>query len=148
MKTTVLVTCSLLTCASLFAQNEEAAIRKVLHDETTAFFKHDFSKTYSYWHITPQSLAVVSEINGNVLYLTDRELNAAYVNKVLRDTLLPDHFERTKWLLRVQGNTAYVTFQQATFKAQTAVQTYESRYMEKINGQWKIISMTVVGFKE
>ena len=149
MKTIILVLSTMLIGTKIFAQQENAAIKEVLQNETTAFFKHDFSKSYSFWHITPESLGVVSESDGQVLYLTSKELNAEYTAKALRDAVFPDRVERSKWLLQVRGNTAYVTFQQTAFKGNsTTGQTYESRYMEKIDGHWKIISMTVVNFKK
>lgn len=132
-----------------FAQQEETAIKAVLDKETTAFFKHDFKSSYSFWRLKPQSLAIVSEPDGKVLYLTGKELNADYTAKALEATVFPDEFKRSDWRFQVQGSAAYVTFEQTVSKANTVTgQTYESRYMEKVNGEWKIISMMVVNFKK
>lgn len=147
MKIILIILGTILINSKILAQ-EDVSIRDVLQKETTAFFKHDFITSYTFWHIIPQSVAIVSETDGRVLYLTGHELNTEYTAKALQSAIFPDRFERSNWLIRVKGSTAYVSFQQSVFTGNAITgQTYESRYMEKIAGQWKIISMTVVNFK-
>lgn len=149
MKTTIIVLFTMFSSIGAFAQVEEQAIKKVLAEETTSFFKHDFKTSYSKWHIVPQSVAIVSHLNGDILYLTDKELDVAYTTKALSKTVFPDTFDRSHWKFRINAASAYVTFDQTVLKGKKIIgKTYESRYMEKISGQWKIISMNVVNYKK
>lgn len=53
---------------------------------------------------------------------------------------------RTGWNIRAVGNTAFVTFEQRDESLDTKVirETAETRYMEKIDGAWKIVNVSVV----
>ncbi len=149
MKTITFLLLMSFLSSSGFAQTDEAAIKEVLTRETTAFFKHDFKAAYAEWHTIPESVAIVSSLDGNVLYLTDKELNAAYTAKELSAAVFPDTFNRSNWKFRIQGSTAYVVFEQTVWKGKEITgHTYETRYMEKAGGQWKIVSMNVVNYKK
>jgi len=149
MKTIALTLLALIISVKGFTQSEETAIKKVLTQETTSFFKHDFKASYAQWYIIPQSSGIVSSLDGKVLNLTDKELNAAYTTEHLAATKFPDSFERSNWKFRIRGAAAYVTFDQTGFKEKKiAGWSHEARYMEKISGQWKIVAMTVAEYKK
>ncbi|MRG47330.1 hypothetical protein GFS24_19575 [Chitinophaga sp. SYP-B3965] len=149
MKTISIVLFAMFSSIGAFAQAEEQAIKKVLAEETTSFFKHDFKTSYSKWHVVPQSVGIVSHLNGETLYLTDKELDVAYTTKELSKTVFPDTFDRSRWKFRINATSAYVTFDQNSLKGKKIIgQTHESRYMEKISGEWKIVSMNVVNYKK
>jgi hypothetical protein len=149
MKSITLVLLALVFSITGFAQTDEAAIKEVLARETTSFFKHDFKAAYAEWHVVPQSTGIVSSLDGNVLFLTAKELSAAYTTKELSSVVFPDTFNRSDWLFRINPNSAYVAFNQIGLKEKEIVErTYETRYMEKVNNQWKIVSMTVVNHKK
>ncbi len=52
----------------------------------------------------------------------------------------------TGWNIHTSGKTAFVTFSQRVENLDTKVvrETAEARYMEKINGDWKIVNVSVV----
>ncbi|MFT3823643.1 MAG: hypothetical protein QM731_06965 [Chitinophagaceae bacterium] len=149
MKALLLILLTTFFSSIAFTQQEDAVIKDILQKETTAFFNHDFKTSYSYWYIKPQSLAIVSESDGKVLQLTSKELNAIYTASSLKTAVFPKEFKRSDWRFQIKGDAAYVTFEQTASSDNEMIgRTYESRYLEKINGQWKIISMTVVNFKK
>ena len=149
MKSTTFLLLTLLGSVASFGQSDEAAIKDALARETTAFFKKDFKAAYSEWNVAPQSTGIVSLLDGNVLYLTNKELNAEYVTKELSSTAFPDKFDRSDWLFRINPASAYVSFHQTALKGTEIVErTYETRYMEKVNNQWKIVAMAVINHKK
>lgn len=150
MKSILSLLATLFLGISCYSQTaDEVTIKDVLTKETTAFFKRDFKTSFSYWHIIPQSVAIVSMADGEVLRLTDKELNAAYTANALQSNIFPDSFGRSLWLFKINGNAAFVSFEQSVFTEKKITgKTYECRYMEKINGQWKIVAMTVVNVKQ
>ncbi len=126
------------------AQNEDAAIRKAIEDETSTFHTNaDRNVFLSYWNITDGTVMLYSG-GGNVVSLTGAQMKAATANGTIP---LPDGAVAAyeNFVIRSSGNVAWATFtQQDTKKDGTkTAKLQEFRLMEKINGAWKITSSSV-----
>ena len=54
---------------------------------------------------------------------------------------------RTDWNFRIVGNGAYVTYTEKDEAEGTTSHFYESRFMEKMDGAWKIVAVNAVAYK-
>jgi hypothetical protein len=134
-----------VTCLLAVAQDTENAIKNVLNAETKAFFDRDAKKMVSYWHITPQTsmyiiLSPKFVINDNA----DSLKNYSLTGEPTKMDLNQIGSTRTNWNFCINGTNAYVTFDANLGNAQEKQYTHETRFMEKIDGEWKIVSSNVV----
>ncbi len=127
------------------AQTDEAAIKDVLKQETEAFYNRDAQKMISVWHVTPQTAMYVFLPNDRLYYRSGDQLTVENMQKAWSPTPIKATAERSGWNIRVNGTSAYVTYEQATSQeGQETSHSHETRYMEKIAGAWKIVSSNVV----
>ena len=137
----------LLFCTSLLviAQTDETAIKNVLNDETKAFYDRDAKKMVSYWHKTMQTTMYIVLSPDNIITKNASSLNADSLQKnMLSGEPLKMDFGRTNWIFCINERSAYITFDQIPNDPQEKQYTHETRFMEKINGEWKIVSSNVV----
>jgi|SRR5450755_450316 hypothetical protein len=128
-----------------FAQTEEIAIKNVLNEETKAFYDRDAHKMVSYWHQTPQTTMYIIISPAHVIDTRGASFNADSIQKnMLGGEPLKIDFHRENWIFCINDNSAYVTFDQISNDTQAKQYTHETRFMEKINGSWKIVSSNVV----
>ncbi len=142
----ILITLAFLAinlCAAM-AQNEDAAIRKAIEEETITFHTNaDRNVFLSYWNITDATVMLYSG-GGNVVSLTGAQMNDATKNGTIPpvDGSVASY---ENFLVRSSGNVAWASFtQQDTKKDGTKTPRMQQfRLMEKINGAWKITSSSV-----
>jgi hypothetical protein len=134
-----------LTSLLAVAQDNEIAIKKVLNSETKAFFDRDAKKMVSYWHITPQtSMYIILSPKFIINYNADSLKNYQLTGQPTKMDLDQIGSIRTNWIFCITGKNAYVTFDANLGNAQEKQYTHETRFMEKIDGDWKIVSSNVV----
>ncbi len=120
---------------------DETAIKATIDGETNAYQAADYKTYQGYWAKVPYASFVVNgqQYVGDALWKAADGMFAAAkpmnVNTV-----------RTGWNIRAVGNTAFVTFAQRdeNLDTKSVSETAEARYLEKINGNWKIVNVTVV----
>jgi ketosteroid isomerase-like protein len=142
MKKTI---CLALTCVlflSAVAQKDEDAIKKVIADETTAFYAKDAKAMMSFWHPMPQSTLFVVINPDQTVSHNGSSMTVDSVKGMLTGNPETVNFTRTNWVFCMSGSAAYVTFEQSLAEEKTY--SHETRFMEKINGDWKIVSSNVV----
>lgn len=145
---TILALCLSLLLSNAFAQSkDEEVIKSVIEKETNAWFARDATKMESYWAKVPQTTQCVSLL-GDVVIFNTAESNKgkdpfADVGTVPQKATVT----RTNWNFRIVGNGAYVTYKEKDESAGMENHFYESRFMEKMNGQWKIVAVNAVAYK-
>ena len=148
MKTLFLIlalsaTALLATPQTVRAQSsaDDTAIKTVIDAEKLASDAADYKTYLSYWAKVPYASFLINgqQYVGDVLWKT---MDQVWANKKPEKA----NTTRTGWNIRTVGNTAFVTFEQRSENADTKAvrESAETRYMEKIDGAWKIVNVSVV----
>jgi Domain of unknown function (DUF4440) len=159
----VIPTFVMLATGSIYAQTDhtkldyqttpnpdEIAVRKAIEDETAAYHRGDVEAWQAGFANKPytermhQSLKVLAKtpyLKGENL----RQGHAAFAkaHKATTQSAVLSDFEA-----HISGNTAWATYTQETRNASGTVVGKERglRILEKIEGEWKIVLMSFVGF--
>jgi hypothetical protein len=141
----------LLMMSSLtFAQNtkEEAAIKAIIEKETEAWFNRDATQMLACWADVPQITQCVSLL-GDVVIFNNADMNKdnRLFKELAKEAPIKASVARSDWNIRIVGNAAYVTFKQMDTIGGATNYYHEGRFMEKLNGQWKIVAVNVAAFK-
>lgn len=145
-KLLILVSLFALTLNFAKAQSEAAAIQKMIEAESFAF--HNNADRYafmSYWNIIEGAHLVYSG-NGTCLLLKAADMKTAAEKGEIPKA---DHAktEMTNYVIRNNGNVAWASFdQKSTISDGKVSNQHEFRCLEKIGGEWKIISSSVHGY--
>ena len=147
MKTLILAlalsaTALMATTQTTLAQSaDDAAIKTVIDDEKKASDAADYTAYKSHWASVPYASFLINgqHFVGDVLW---KVMDQVWANKKPAKA----NTVRTGWNIRAVGNTAFVTFEQRDENLDTKAvrETAETRYLEKIGGEWKIVNVSVV----
>lgn len=137
----VLAACCLLAAA----QNDEAAIKDVLLRETKAFYNRDVNGFLHCWHVVPQTMLYVVVDPHKVITMSGNEMVKEKLENKWKSGPVDISIDRGDWSFYIKGKNAYVTFDQTTTetKAKKKSFSHEARFMEQVNGEWKIVSSFV-----
>jgi hypothetical protein len=138
MKSYVLTNLLFLLClSSLFGQkNEEAAIQQLLENETEAFTKMSLADVVkTYWIMDDKTLLNVTMPDGN--HIQEK------LSDLLEDTQVPPEghakVQKMDFKFSIFDQAALVSFKQTvTTEEGDKVNSHEIRFLEKVNGVWKI----------
>lgn len=121
-------------------------IRQVIENETMAWLKNDGKKMGSFWADLPYAAHTVTDELGKAYDITASEIGELVARLSTQKPNKPGTtFVNSKYNIRPNGNAAWATFEQSfLFPDGTKTMNMESRYLEKIDGQWKIIHMTSI----
>ena len=122
-------------------KDEEEAIKKMLDEEKKASDAADFKAYKSHWVEAPY---VSFQYNG-LSFVGDAFWKSAeekFAGKKPSNNITT----RSDWNFTIKGGAAFVTFSQKTenVEKKTTYETYEQRYVEKVNGEWKMVNMTAI----
>lgn len=139
MKKMILTTLLALCGLFVYAQSaDEAAIKKVCEAETRTWLDGDKAGHAACWHIQPYSLVMVSLADGTFLSAAGNEIIAVEEKAIGGGGT----FTNSNYVIRINGNTAWATFDQAGADGKGNKMTAkELRVLEKVNGEWKIVVM-------
>ncbi len=158
MKTKLLLLALLLSCGAGFAQtsatntqsesrtSDEAAIKKTIEGMTTSMYARDFKTYLNYWADASYVSRVSTDREGKVTKMTGEELRKQ-VEQYATQNLKPSQEKATRenWVIRVNGNSAFAMFDQYNqYLDGTTRHSVEERYLERMNGEWKIVNVTVL----
>ena len=121
---------------TLFAQSEEEKIKALLNAETEDFTKMAFADVVKkHWILDDKAMVLVTMPDGNHVIEKKEEL--------LADLAVPPaghaQVQKSDYQFFINGNTALVTFTQVvTTDEGDKVNSHEIRYLEKVDGAWKI----------
>jgi hypothetical protein len=138
----------LFSIATAQKKNDTAAIKALIEKETKAFFEIDFKSWADSWAQTPYafwSFADTTDVNSfsgweNISNGFSEYFRTAKPSKA--------NIERN-WLdIKIFGNGAYARFTQHVKDNTARAPQAEVRVLEKINGQWKIVCVTVIAIEK
>ncbi|MFN7120185.1 MAG: YybH family protein [Saprospiraceae bacterium] len=136
--------CAFFTVSAQSQSADEAVIKKLLYDCTMAALTGDYdawAATYAhvpYLYVNGVTAQSPTKVTGWEAFSELRKpaiLNNAK-NKGQQLSLTHENMN-----IRVSGNTAWAYYDQTN---PNGAQSWEHRVLEKINGTWKIVSMTAV----
>lgn len=140
----------LLLCysSSILAQKDSkdiTAIKQVIEKETKAFFEIDRSTWQDQWAHTPYSFWSFADTTDVNFFSGWDNINSGF--EVYFTTSKPSKakIEREWESINIYGKAAYVRFKQKVADEDiTRGEQAEVRFLEKIDGQWKIVNVTVI----
>ncbi len=161
MKTNIFTLALLLLSAATFAQtaagnvqsdsrtSDEAAIKKTIEGVTTSMYARDFKTYLNYWADAPYVSRVSTDREGKVTKMTGDQYRKQ-VEQYATQNLAPSQEKATRdnWLIRINGNSAFAVFDQYNKRPDgTNRHSVEERYLERTNGEWKLVNVTVLAGK-
>lgn len=120
---------------------EEAAIKQVIEAEKAAYDAADYKTYLSHWARVPYASCLIfgEQYVGDALW---KQMDKIWANK----KPVKNNNNRSNWNIHIRSDAAFVTFslQVENTETKSVWETAQARYMEKRDGQWKIVNMTVV----
>jgi hypothetical protein len=145
MKNLLLITLFISCVTALTAQSaDESAIQKVCEAETRAWLEKDAATFNNCWQIRPYSRIIVTTEDGQTFSIGADQLKAATTENMAGDG---GTFANSNYQIHVDGNSAWTTYDEVKTDAAGAHPSYEMRLLEKVNGVWKIVGMSVHHYK-
>ncbi|WP_373331129.1 hypothetical protein [Salmonirosea aquatica] len=119
-------------------------IRRVLEAETQAWLDNDGEKMGTFWADLPYAAHTVTDEGGKAYDITATEIGEMVDRLSTQKPNKPGTiFVNTNYNIRPNGHAAWASYEQ-TFRypdGRAPVTNLESRYLEKIDGEWKISHM-------
>ena len=138
--TALLIASSSFAFGQKKAASEEAAIQKVIEQESRYFWARDFKNWQKLWVQEPYTIWTAAS-NTGVRQFHGWDTWKAEVENLFKESPDPIPYDgdvkKNKYNFRIYGDGAWVTFEQDN-KGTT---TYETRIMEKHGGKWKIAAV-------
>ncbi len=121
-------------------------IRQVIEAETTAWLNNDGERMGSYWADLPYAAHTVTDEQGKAYIITATEIGQMVARLSTQKPNQPGTtFTNTDYNIRPNGNAAWASFEQVfRYPDGRTVSNLENRYLEKIDGEWKITHMTSI----
>jgi hypothetical protein len=135
------------TVRGAFGQTpDETAIKATIRRETLSYFAADAKAWSDCWAALPES---------NNLYYSDQSHKVGQTSMAKPDLNIVANrkpaqikIETTKEQLRINGNVAFMQYDQHATRDDGAQDySHQTRYLEKINGIWKIIHVGSISYK-
>ena len=120
---------------------EKDAIKKVIAAETQAYIDKDMTAMDNAYLIAPFTTNVGNVPQGTIKMIHRyKDGKAPIRTKEELDAVLPiSNIERYNWNIQVRGDVAWAAFDQKLDVVGSRVSSIETRFLEKLNGQWKIV---------
>ena len=128
-------------------KEDSTAITTLLEKETTAWHARDAEAMAACWANTEYALTAVYHgvmaSNNGVAYFTNPKKDMPEKVKTMVASMgKPDGstFKNENYVMNISGATAFVHFYETTTSGDGSKRTdYQIRYLERINGEWKIV---------
>ena len=133
-------------------KEEEAAIKKVIEKETQTWLDRDAEGMTSCFANVEYALQLVYHgnmaSNNGIAYSTNEKKNVPEQLKAFVASMGKSDgstFKNDNYMVRVSGASAFAYFDLTTTSTTGEKQHfYETRYLEKVNGEWKIVYVGAV----
>lgn len=123
---------------------DELDIKKVCESETKTWLSGDLKSYVECWQVQPYSFVIVTLEDGTLISLTADQLSNPDP-KVMGGG---GTFENSQYNIRINGNSAWATYDEVKTSAKgEQMRSKELRLLEKIDGKWKIVSLTAHHYK-
>jgi hypothetical protein len=157
---TLVTLCTLLTIDPVEAQNkkvkpatesntnDEALIKSIIEKETKAFFEIDQKTWAGYWAHVPYafwSFADTTDVNS---FSGWADIYDGFDNYFKTSKPSTAKIHRDWHHLKIRGDLAYIRFTQHVRGEIMRPPQAELRVMEKINGEWKIVCVSVIAIQK
>jgi hypothetical protein len=130
------------------SKNDSDAIKSVIEQETKAFFEIDKQSWQDSWAHSPYafwSFADTTDVNS---FSGWENIEKGFADYFRTAKASKAEIDRT-WLdIKIFGNGAYARFTQHVKDNSARPPQAEVRVLEKINGQWKIICVSVIAMEK
>ncbi len=127
-----------------FAQtSDESDIKKVCEAETRAWLEKDATTFNNCWQQRPYSRIIVTTEEGQTISIRSDQMAAATVENMGGGGT----FANSNYQIHVEDNSAWATYDELKTDAAGPHPSYEIRLLEKVNGAWKIVGMSVHHYK-
>jgi len=133
---------------------EKAAIIQVINDETQAYLDYDYEKVISYFIQDSLNFRLSSGVDNHVFMEGWNEVDSFFRSDLSQgdpDALADTRVKVTKdnYRIKVYDNTAYVicteTWAYSTPGNELEIESQQVRFMEKVDGEWKIAFLSFIG---
>lgn len=147
MKTYALVIAIVLSSLSRsVAQTDHEAIKQVLRSETEGFFKRDKAEWSNAWAHRPYVHFAANLYGGDFMLIEgwnklEKQFASQFKSSKVTDKVV---VQNSNYTIHQNGNMAFVAYDQTLLDSHGKTTSKESRVVEKINGQWKIINVTAL----
>lgn len=147
MKTSLLIIALLLsTVLRGLAQADNDAIKRVLRSETEGFFKRDKAEWSNAWAHTPYIHFAANLYGGDFMLIKgwdklEKQFASQFKSQKVSDKVT---VQNANYTIHQNGNMAFVAYDQTLVDSHGKTNSKESRTLEKLNGQWKIINVTAL----
>ena len=136
----------LLSALGAQAQTDSELIRAVISDETDAFYARDKARWSSAW-VHKSYVSLTASLHGGNFLLLDgwekiEKQFAGYFSRQRKGE--PVQIQHDNFSLHQNGNMAFVTYDQTLSDNRGRTASRESRVLERINGQWKLVSVVAI----
>lgn len=122
------------------AVSDTVAIKQVLEKESITYRNGDFKGHANCWKIQPYSRIVVSTADGKMFDVPP----ASEVEPPAKPTGTGGTFSISNFKISIMGNSAWVSHDEESIsKDGKKSYTAEFKMLEKINGDWKIVGMSI-----
>ncbi|BAU52328.1 endo-arabinase [Mucilaginibacter gotjawali] len=147
MKLTVFTVIGLLIALTGYSQSipDTTAIKQLLEKESTTFRNGDVKGHAECWKIQPYSRIVISTTDGKIIEVPP----AIMINPPASMMGGGGTFTNSNYKISVMGNSAWLSHEEESVSKE-GKKTYsiEFKMLEKINGDWKIVGMSIHAFNK
>jgi hypothetical protein len=124
------------------------AIKKLIEQETDAYFSIDYKTWMKSWMHTPQAYWSFADTSGITTFEGWKAIEIGFTDYFVTSKPVDTRFERTWQEVKVYGNGAYARFKQRVItNGVKGPEQVEIRVLEKDpadNNQWKILLVGVL----
>ena len=151
--TTVMLTVAFSGCEqALDMEKEKAAIIKVINQETESYLERDFDAMYATHVHDSLNMRLTAGADNYVFAEGWEDVSKHMSGDETEDELNPDlhiKVEKTNYRMKVYPGSAFVVCDQmwtSTFDDDvTEIESIQVRFLEKIEGEWKISFVSFIG---
>ena len=147
MKPTLFTLLALFITLSVHSQSipDTTAIKQLLERESTTFRSGDVKGHADCWKIQPYTRIVISTADGKVIDVPP----AVLVNPAASMLGTGGTFTNSNYRISVIGNSAWVSHnEESVSKDGKKTYSIEFKMLEKINGDWKIVGMSMHAYNK
>ncbi len=137
-----------LKSKSTGTSGDETAIRQLIERETKAFFEIDYNTWASCWGHVPYAFWAFADTTDVNYFSGWDEIQKGFAGYFKTSKPSTAKIDRDWLSIKIFGNGAYARFIQHVHDDTLRPPQEEVRVLEKINGQWKIICVSVIAIEK
>jgi hypothetical protein len=135
--------CLLLAPTAHAQSTDEAAIQKLCETETRAWLAKDVATFNNCWQVRPYSRIVITTEDGQTISVNSDQMKAVQADAMGGSGT----FANSNYQIHVEGNTGWAVYDSVKTDDKGKHPSYEFRLLEKVDGAWKIVGMSVHHYK-